>query len=83
MGRIKGAALKALVEHLITSNPGAFSADFVEDKKILDGLGLRFGKTEKNKLAGEIAAEISKLDKMARKEEEEEKLKASIAGAGP
>lgn len=73
MGRIKGTQIKALTEHMIKQNPGAFSADFDEDKKILDSLQLGMDKTTKNKLAGEIAVEIAKLDRLARDDAPEAK----------
>ena len=81
MGRIKGAAIKALAEHMIVLNPTAFFADFAETKKVLDQLELGMGKTEKNKLAGEISMSIAKLDKLAMEQEEEDKRTAALKAA--
>jgi ribosomal protein S17E len=75
MGRIKGTQIKVLARHMLKANPGMFSADFEEDKKIVAGLDLGMSKTEKNKLAGEIAQEIAKLDRLARQQEAEEAQK--------
>ena len=74
MGRIKGTHIKAVTEFVVDQSPESFSSDFGENKKILAGLGLdRMGKTERNKLAGEISITIARLDKIAQGRELEEK----------
>lgn len=72
MGRIKGTQIKVLARHMLKTNAAMFSASFDEDKKIIDKLELEMSKTERNKLAGEIAQEIAKLDRIVRQQEAEE-----------
>jgi ribosomal protein S17E len=75
MGRIKGTQIKTLARYVLKANAGMFSPSFEEDKKIVASLDLGMSKTEKNKLAGEIAQEIAKLDRIARQEEADEASK--------
>ncbi len=83
MGRIKGTHIKAVTEFVVDQSPESFSPVFGENKKILESIGLnRMGKTERNKLAGEISVTISRLDKIAQSREQEEKKRAAPAAEG-
>ena len=81
MGRIKGTQIKMLARHMLKANAAMFSASFDDDKKIIDKLELEMSKTERNKLAGEIAQEIAKLDRIVRQQEAEEAQKEAAAQA--
>jgi len=81
MGRIKGTQIKVLARHMLKTNAGMFSSSFDDDKKIIDTLELGMSKTERNKLAGEIAQEIAKLDRIVKQQEAEEAQKEAAAQA--
>ena len=81
MGRIKGTQIKVLARHMLKTNAAMFSASFDEDKKIIDKLELEMSKTERNKLAGEIAQEIAKLDRIVKQQEAEDASREAAAQA--
>ena len=65
MGRVKGTLMKRNAETLVKKNPGAFSLDFTENKKILKGVEslANVARKEMNKLAGEVTTVVHQLSR--------------------
>ena len=63
MGRVKGTLMKRNAETLVKKNPGSFSLDFTENKKILKGVEslANVARKEMNKLAGEVTTVVHQL----------------------
>ena len=63
LGRVKGTLMKRNAETLVKKNPGSFSLDFTENKKILKGVEslANVARKEMNKLAGEVTTVVHQL----------------------
>lgn len=64
MGNVKTKRIKLLSEKLIQTNPGKFSTDFEENKKLLDEMMTFQSITIRNKVAGYITHSVEKMKKL-------------------